>query len=327
VTLLTTIDRTRRVASWSSRARRPRSGSAVATACPDRESLARRGRIALAADILGACEPPIEMAVAYAKQREQFGRTIATFQAVKHLCAEMVAELEPARSLLWYAAYAFDERPEEVPLLALHAKAHFAEIGTFIVRTATEVHGGIGFTDAYDLQLWFKRVGSIANSSALPNSSAPKPPPPVRIGGAGVKLFPCQVIGLSAIACRRAQGVIACPPPSSLACSGLVRRHAHGAFESDLAPRVVAALGAQGFLGVYSRSRCSCSRRWSGSTSVIVTRGRNLGAIDQRRRVVAKLRGTGRRVVARGGRRDDASPAAFVVGDAKRPEAARGPIC
>ena len=117
------------------------------------------GRIALAADILGACERAIEMAVAYAKQREQFGRTIATFQAVKHLCAEMVAELEPARSLVWYAAYAFDERPEEASLLALHAKAHFAEIGTFIVRTATEVHGGIGFTDAYDLHLWFKRVG------------------------------------------------------------------------------------------------------------------------------------------------------------------------
>jgi alkylation response protein AidB-like acyl-CoA dehydrogenase len=97
--------------------------------------------------------------VAYAMQREQFGRTIATFQAVKHLCAEMVTELEPARSLLWYAAYAFDERPAEASLLALHAKSHFAEIGTFIVRTATEVHGGIGFTDAYDLHLWFKRVG------------------------------------------------------------------------------------------------------------------------------------------------------------------------
>jgi alkylation response protein AidB-like acyl-CoA dehydrogenase len=71
----------------------------------------------------------------------------------------MVAELEPARSLVWYAAYAFDERPEEASLLALHAKAHFAEIGTFIVRTATEVHGGIGFTDAHDMHLWFKRVG------------------------------------------------------------------------------------------------------------------------------------------------------------------------
>jgi alkylation response protein AidB-like acyl-CoA dehydrogenase len=116
------------------------------------------GQIALAADILGACERAVELAVAYAMQREQFGRTIATFQAVKHLCAEMVAELEPARSLVWYAAYAFDERPEEASLLALQAKAHLAEIGTVIVRTATEVHGGIGFTDECDLHFWFHRV-------------------------------------------------------------------------------------------------------------------------------------------------------------------------
>ncbi|MBS1104905.1 MAG: acyl-CoA dehydrogenase [Deltaproteobacteria bacterium] len=160
VTLLTTIDRTRRVAELVFEGTTPAEWIGGRDGVPGiANRLLAAGRIALAADILGACERAVEMAVAYAKQREQFGRTIATFQAVKHLCAEMVAELEPARSLLWYAAYAFDERPEEAPLLALHAKAHFAEIGTFIVRTATEVHGGIGFTDAYDLQLWFKRVG------------------------------------------------------------------------------------------------------------------------------------------------------------------------
>jgi alkylation response protein AidB-like acyl-CoA dehydrogenase len=96
--------------------------------------------------------------VAYAKERTQFGRVIGSFQAVKHLCAEMVAELEPARSLVWYAAHAFDALPAEASLAAAHAKAHLAEIGTAIVRTATEVHGGIGFTDEHDLQLWFKRV-------------------------------------------------------------------------------------------------------------------------------------------------------------------------
>jgi alkylation response protein AidB-like acyl-CoA dehydrogenase len=117
------------------------------------------GRVALAADVLGACERAIDMAVGYAKQRQQFGRAIATFQAVKHLCAEMVAELEPARSLVWYAAHAFDHRPDEALALAAHAKAHLAEIGTSIVRTATEVHGGIGFTSEHDLHLWFKRVG------------------------------------------------------------------------------------------------------------------------------------------------------------------------
>jgi alkylation response protein AidB-like acyl-CoA dehydrogenase len=117
------------------------------------------GRVVLAADILGASERAIEMSVAYAGQREQFGRVIGSFQAVKHMCAEMVAELEPARSLVWYAAHAFDEVPDDAPLTACQAKAHLAEIGTVIVRTATEVHGGIGFTDEQNLHYWFKRVG------------------------------------------------------------------------------------------------------------------------------------------------------------------------
>ena len=66
------------------------------------------GRIVLAADTLGACESMIEQSVRYAGERKQFGRLIGSFQAVKHMCAEMVAELEPARSLMWYAAHSFD---------------------------------------------------------------------------------------------------------------------------------------------------------------------------------------------------------------------------
>ena len=116
-------------------------------------------RVVLAADALGACGRALELAVAYAKQRRQFDRVIGSFQAVKHLCAEMAAELEPARALVWYAAHAFDAVPEEATLVALHAKAHLSEIGRFIVRTATEVHGGIGFTDEQNLHYWFKRVG------------------------------------------------------------------------------------------------------------------------------------------------------------------------
>jgi alkylation response protein AidB-like acyl-CoA dehydrogenase len=117
------------------------------------------GRVVVAADVLGASDRALEKSVAYALQRVQFGRPIGSFQAVKHLCAEMAAEIEPARSLVWYAAHAFDALPSDASLLAAHAKAHLCEVGTFVVRTATEVHGGIGFTDAHDLHLWFKRVG------------------------------------------------------------------------------------------------------------------------------------------------------------------------
>ena len=118
------------------------------------------GRIALAADTLGACEAMIEQAVAYAKQRKQFDRLIGSFQAVKHLCAEMIAELEPARSLLWYAAHAFDALPDEAPLMACHALAHVSEIGREIASVATQVHGGIGWTDEQNLHFWFKRIGN-----------------------------------------------------------------------------------------------------------------------------------------------------------------------
>ena len=117
------------------------------------------GRIALAADSLGACEAMIEQAVAYAKQRKQFGRVIGSFQAVKHMCAEMMAELEPARSLLWYAAHSFDALPEEAPLMACHVLAHVSEIGREIASVATQVHGGIGWTDEQNLHFWFKRIG------------------------------------------------------------------------------------------------------------------------------------------------------------------------
>tara|TARA_R110002110_G_scaffold239506_9_gene455480 strand:+ start:900 stop:1994 length:1095 start_codon:yes stop_codon:yes gene_type:complete len=117
------------------------------------------GRVMLAADTLGAGWMMIDKAVAYAGERKQFGRVIGSFQAVKHMCAEMAAELEPCRSLVWYAAHAFDETPDEAGLMAAHAKAHTGEVGRFVARTATEVHGGMGFTDLVGLHYWFKRIG------------------------------------------------------------------------------------------------------------------------------------------------------------------------
>ena len=101
----------------------------------------------LAADTLGAAQSMLDQAVEYAKQREQFNRPIASFQAVKHMCAEMAASLEPCRAMVWFAAHALSDVPEEARLTACHTKAHLAEVGQFVSRTATEVHGGMGFTD------------------------------------------------------------------------------------------------------------------------------------------------------------------------------------
>ncbi len=122
-------------------------------------ALIARGRVMHAADTLGAAQHMLDQAVAYAGTREQFGRKIASFQAVKHLCADMASQLEPCRALLWYAAYAQDALPDEAALYACHAKAHLAEVGSFVARTATEVHGGMGFTDLLGLHYWFKRIG------------------------------------------------------------------------------------------------------------------------------------------------------------------------
>ncbi|MCH8332339.1 acyl-CoA dehydrogenase family protein, partial [Candidatus Sumerlaeota bacterium] len=102
------------------------------------------GRIILAADTLGAAQNMLDQAVAYAKERVQFGRVIGSFQAVKHMCAEMAAELEPCRAMMWYAAHAFDAIPGESRLTACHTKAHLAEVGKFVAKTSTEVHGGMG---------------------------------------------------------------------------------------------------------------------------------------------------------------------------------------
>jgi alkylation response protein AidB-like acyl-CoA dehydrogenase len=156
-TALTTIDHTRRLAEL-----RFDSTPAEPLARDNGSALTRlrdAGWILLAADTLGAATTMLDRAVAYAKERQQFGRVIGSFQAVKHLCAEMAAELEPARSLVWYAAYAFDHAPEDASVAAAHAKAHLSEIGRFVARTSTEVHGGIGFTDALGLHYAFKRIG------------------------------------------------------------------------------------------------------------------------------------------------------------------------
>lgn len=153
---LTTIDRTRRTVELrfaDTPARRLSEDPSVCTRVID------AGRVMLAADTLGAASAMLDKSVVYAGERVQFNRPIGSFQAVKHMCAEMAAELEPCRSLVWYAGHALAEVPDEAPLVACHAKALLAEVGTFVAKTATEVHGGMGFTDLVGLHYWFKRIG------------------------------------------------------------------------------------------------------------------------------------------------------------------------
>ena len=123
------------------------------------EKVLDAGRLMLAADTVGAAQVMLDKSVAYSLERKQFGRLIGSFQAVKHMCAEMAAELEPCHSMIWHAAHCQDNVPEEARLMACQTKAHISEVGKQVSKTATEVHGGMGFTDELGLHYWFKRIG------------------------------------------------------------------------------------------------------------------------------------------------------------------------
>jgi hypothetical protein len=125
------------------------------------------------AESVGVALRTMEMAVAYAKEREQFGRPIGAYQAVSHACAQMLLEVEGARSMVLYAAWALDHEPESAPLAASMAKAYASDAGWRVPAAALQVHGGIGFTWEHDLHLWLKR----GKANALPvgrRSRAPR---------------------------------------------------------------------------------------------------------------------------------------------------------
>jgi alkylation response protein AidB-like acyl-CoA dehydrogenase len=157
-TVKPTLDRTRPLADASF----ADAGVAILDSSNDpaaaTQAVRNAGRVMLAADTLGASQAMLDKAVAYAKERMQFGRVIASFQAVKHMAAEMATELEPCRALVWFAAHAQDAIPAEAHLAACHAKAHLGEVGRHVQTKATEMHGGMGFTELMGLEIWYKRI-------------------------------------------------------------------------------------------------------------------------------------------------------------------------
>lgn len=152
------LDRTRPVADLSF----DKAKAAILNAADDAKAAATRvldaGRVVLAADTLGAAQSMFDKALAYSKERVQFNRVIGSFQGVKHTLADMITALDPCRALVWYAAHAQDALPGEARVAALQAKAHLGDVGREVARLATEVHGGMGFTDLLGLHYWFKRI-------------------------------------------------------------------------------------------------------------------------------------------------------------------------
>jgi len=116
--------------------------------------------VALAAEQVGGAQRCLDMAVDYAKTRIQFGRPIGSFQAIKHKCADMLLEVESAKSAAYYAGWAAAEDSEELPVVASLAKSYCSEAYFHAAAENIQIHGGIGFTWEHDAHLYFKRAKS-----------------------------------------------------------------------------------------------------------------------------------------------------------------------
>ena len=119
-------------------------------------------RVGLAAEMVGGAQRTLDMAVEYAKERRQFGRAIGSFQAVKHMCADMMVQVESARSAAYFAAWAADASPESLPKAAAMAKAYASDAFFYCASQNIQIHGGIGFTWEHDAHFFFKRARASA---------------------------------------------------------------------------------------------------------------------------------------------------------------------
>jgi alkylation response protein AidB-like acyl-CoA dehydrogenase len=119
-----------------------------------------RATVALCAEMCGGAQRVLDMTTDYAKIRVAFGKPIGSYQGVKHRAADMLVEVENAKSLTYYAAWAVDENVPEAPLAASMAKAYVSDAYRRTAGAGIQLHGGIGFTWEHDLHLYFKRAKS-----------------------------------------------------------------------------------------------------------------------------------------------------------------------
>ena len=120
----------------------------------------RRATVALCAEMCGGAQKVLDMTTEYAKIRIAFGKPIGSYQGVKHKAADMLVDVENAKSLTYYAAWAVDENVPEAALAASMAKAYASDAFRKVAGAGIQLHGGIGFTWEHDLHLYFKRAKS-----------------------------------------------------------------------------------------------------------------------------------------------------------------------
>lgn len=122
------------------------------------EPVLDRGRVAIAAEMMGCALEAFDRTVAYLKEREQFGVRIGTFQALQHRAAHMQSEIELCRSVVLQALSTVDDAPHQLPSLASLAKARLNELVKLITNEAVQMHGGIGVTDELEIGFFLKRA-------------------------------------------------------------------------------------------------------------------------------------------------------------------------
>jgi alkylation response protein AidB-like acyl-CoA dehydrogenase len=159
-TPLQTMDQTRKQARLDLTAVPARLVGAAGGAAPGLEKTLDLAAVALAAEQVGGAQRVLEMSVEYAKTRVQFGRPIGSFQAIKHKCADMLLEVESAKSAAYYAEWAAAEDSDELGVAACMAKAYCSEAFFHAAGENIQIHGGIGFTWEHDAHLYFKRAKS-----------------------------------------------------------------------------------------------------------------------------------------------------------------------
>lgn len=160
-----TLDRTRRMATVVLEAvealdedRIGGEGEAASVAARIRP----RALLASSAELLGIAQASLDIAVDYAKQREQFGRPIGSFQAMKHKLADLLVEIEMARALVESAAAALDERRDDAALATSAAKAFTSDLAVAVTSGLIQVYGGLGFTWDNDAHLFYRRAQATA---------------------------------------------------------------------------------------------------------------------------------------------------------------------
>jgi alkylation response protein AidB-like acyl-CoA dehydrogenase len=124
------------------------------------ERLSDRAKVALCAEMCGGAQQVLDMSVAYAKVREQFGKPIGSFQAIQHKCANMMVQVESSKSATYYAAWAVANDVDEAPLASAMAKAYCSDAYRIVAGEGIQIHGGIGFTWEHDMHIFFKRAKS-----------------------------------------------------------------------------------------------------------------------------------------------------------------------